>query len=135
MPYDERLAERVRKALSGREDLAERRMFGGVAFLVRGNMCCGVTKDLLVLRLGSHGAELALGKAHIREMDFTGKPMKGMVYIEPEGVRTEPKLQAWLEQAVRFAGTLPKKRTAKVKFGMRNAEFGMRNKLRTPRSG
>jgi len=83
-------------------------MFGGVAFLLHGNMCCGVVKDLLVLRLGSTGAELALTKPHTREMDFTGKPMKGMVYVEPEGVRTERKLQAWLELAVRFTQTLPK---------------------------
>ncbi|MGH9630165.1 MAG: TfoX/Sxy family protein [Bryobacteraceae bacterium] len=109
MPYDERLAERVRSALSGRkEDITERRVFGGVAFLVGGNMCCGVTKDLLVLRLGSQGAELALGRAHIREMDFTGKPTKGMVYVEPQGVRSDAQLQAWLEEAMKFARTLPK---------------------------
>ncbi|MBI3680918.1 MAG: TfoX/Sxy family protein [Acidobacteria bacterium] len=113
MPYNERLVERVRSALSGWEGVAERRMFGGVAFLVHGNMCCGVTEDLLVLRLGSPGAELALGRPHTREMDFTGKPMKGMVYVEPEGVRTNAELQGWLEQAVRFAEALPEKRTVK----------------------
>ncbi|MBI1788289.1 MAG: TfoX/Sxy family protein, partial [Acidobacteria bacterium] len=74
MPFDERLADRVRSALSRGKGVAERRMFGGVAFLVRGNMCCGVTRDLLVLRVGSPGAELALGRPHTREMDFTGKP-------------------------------------------------------------
>lgn len=113
MPYDERLAERIRRALSGHEAVVERRMFGGVAFLLRGNMCCGVTKDLLMLRLGSQGAEVALGRPHTREMDFTGKPMKGMVYVESEGVRTEAELQRWLEQAVEFAQTLPEKRGVK----------------------
>ena len=113
MPCDERLVERVRTALSGRSGIAERRMFGGIAFLLRGNMCCGVTKDLLVLRLGTQGADLALRRRHSREMDFTGRPMKGMVYIEPEGVRTETELQGWLEQAVQFARTLPEKRGVK----------------------
>jgi TfoX/Sxy family transcriptional regulator of competence genes len=94
-------------------------MFGGVAFLLHGNMCCGVTKDLLMLRLGSQGAEAALGRPHTREMDFTGKPMKGMVYVESEGVRTEAELQRWLEQAVGFAQTLPEKRG--VKGGGRTA--------------
>jgi TfoX/Sxy family transcriptional regulator of competence genes len=115
MPYDEKLAERIRRALSGHKPVVERRMFGGVAFLLHGNMCCGVTKDLLMLRLGSQGAEAALGRPHTREMDFTGKPMKGMVYVESEGVRTEAELQRWLERAVEFAQTLPKKQ--KVKGG------------------
>jgi TfoX/Sxy family transcriptional regulator of competence genes len=110
MPYDDRLAERIRAALSGWSGVEERRMFGGVAFLLRGNMCRGVTKDLLMLRLGPQGAEVALGRPHTREMDFTGKPMKGMVYIEPKGIRTEAELQDWLEQAVQFAQTLPEKR-------------------------
>lgn len=113
MPYDERLAERIRRALSGNEAVVERRMFGGIAFLLRGNMCCGVTKDLLMLRLGSQGAEVALGRPHTREMGFTGRPMKGMVYVEPEGVRTEAELRRWLEQAVEFAQTLPEKQKAK----------------------
>jgi len=119
MPYDERLAERTRAELSGWSGVEERRMFGGVAFLLRGNMCCGVTKDLLVLRLGPGGAELALSQPHTKEMDFTGKPMKGMVYVEAEGVRTEAALQRWLEQAVEFAQILREKRT--VKRGKRAA--------------
>ena len=116
MAYDERLAERVRGALAGWKGVAERRMFGGVAFLLRGNMCCGVIKDLLVLRLGPGGAERALDRPHTREMDFTGKPMKGMVYVEPGGVSSEAELQDWLEQAVRFAQTLPAKRAVKKKL-------------------
>jgi TfoX/Sxy family transcriptional regulator of competence genes len=114
MAYDERLAERIRCALSGWKAVSEKRMFGGIAFLLRGNMCCGVIKEVLVLRLGPQSAELALRRPHTREMDFTGRPMKGMVYVEPEGVFTEPELQAWLEQAVQFAETLPRK-TVKAK--------------------
>ena len=109
MPYDERLAEWVRAALSGWKGVTERRMFGGVSFLLHGNMCCGVMKDLLVLRLGSQGVESALRRPHTRPMDFTGKPMKGMVYVEPAAVRTAAALQLWLEQAMEFGQTLPHK--------------------------
>ena len=114
MPYDEKLAQRIRAALSGREGVAERRMFGGVAFLLHGNMCCGVMKDLLVLRLGSQGAESALRRPYTREMDFTGRPMKGMVYVEPQGVRTAAGLQRWLEPALKFAQSLPAKTAGKA---------------------
>lgn len=120
MPYEERLAERIRAVLSGWSGVEERRMFGGIAFLLRGNMCCGVTNDLLVLWLGTQGAELALSARHTREMDFTGKPMKGMVYVEPEGSRTEAELRGWLEQAVQFVQTLPEKRG--VKGGSRTSK-------------
>jgi TfoX/Sxy family transcriptional regulator of competence genes len=109
MAYDERLAERIRGALSGWKAVSERRMFGGIAFLLHGNMCCGVIRDLLVLRLGSPGAECALRRPHTREMDFTGRPMKGMVYVEPEGTLSSTELQEWLEQAVQFAQALPRK--------------------------
>ena len=84
-------------------------MFGGIAFLLGGNMCCGVIRDLLVLRLGPRAAENALRQPHTREMDFTGKPMKGMVYVEPEGIATEAALQRWLEQAVQFVEAMPRK--------------------------
>ncbi len=109
MPHDERLAERVRKALLGTRGLRERRMFGGVAFLLRGNMCCGVARDLLVLRLGPEGAEAGLQRAHTRPMDFTGRPMRGMLYVEPEGIRTAASLRQWLGQAVQFAMGLPER--------------------------
>jgi TfoX/Sxy family transcriptional regulator of competence genes len=111
MAYDERLAERIRGALAGWQTTSEKRMFGGIAFLIGGNMCCGVIQDLLVLRLGSPGAETALRRPHTREMDFTGRPMKGMVYVEPEGTDTDTELQGWLEQAVEFAHSLPRKPT------------------------
>jgi TfoX/Sxy family transcriptional regulator of competence genes len=109
MAYDERLAERIRGALCGWQTASEKRMFGGIAFLIGGNMCCGVIRDLLVLRLGAPGAETALRRPHTREMDFTGRPMKGMVYVEPEGTGTDADLQGWLEQAVEFAQTMPRK--------------------------
>jgi TfoX/Sxy family transcriptional regulator of competence genes len=109
MAYDERLVDRIRGALRGWQTVSEKRMFGGIAFLLRGNMCWGVIKDLLVLRLGPQGAVKALQRPHTREMDFTGRPMRGIVYIEPNGIETDYNLQAWLEEAVRFAGSLPAK--------------------------
>jgi len=82
-------------------------MFGGVCFMLNGHMCCGVTRDLLVLRLGEEGAADAFRRPHTREMDFTGRPMKAMVYVEPAGTATEAKLGAWIEKAARFVNGLP----------------------------
>jgi len=109
MAYDEFLAGRIRNALTPRDDVEERRMFGGLAFLIRGNMCCGVVDDTLVLRLGEDGAAAALGEPHTRPMDFTGKPMKSMVYVGPAGVALQADLQRWIDRAVDFAATLPPK--------------------------
>jgi TfoX/Sxy family transcriptional regulator of competence genes len=84
-------------------------MFGGVTFLVNGNMCCGVERNNLVLRLGAD-AEAALAQAHARPMDFTGKPLRGMVYVDPAGYASNKKLGTWIERAVRCAAALPPKK-------------------------
>ena len=78
MAYDEKLADRVRDILEGDPGVSERKMFGGLAFMVDGHMACGIAGDDLMLRLGAEGAEAALQKPHVRPMDFTGRPMKGM---------------------------------------------------------
>lgn len=109
MAYDERLAERVRGALERRRGVTEKKMFGGLSFLVNGNMSCGVNGDDLMVRVGPDAYEEALDRAHARPMDFTGKPLKGMVYVGPKGVRTAPQLRRWVEQAVSFARSLPAK--------------------------
>jgi len=109
MAYDEETAERVRGALGKRPDIAEKRMFGGIAFLVRGNMCCGVIGDRLMLRVGPEGYEAALSRPHAKEMDFTGRPMKGLIYIEPAGFASPRDLKRWVEQALKFSLTLPAK--------------------------
>jgi TfoX/Sxy family transcriptional regulator of competence genes len=106
--YDEKLADRVRVVLAGESGLIERRMFGGLAFMVNGNMACGIVKDELMLRLGAEGAEAALAEPHIRQMDFTGRPMTGMVYVGPEGLGHQ-ELRSWVEQAAAFARSLPPK--------------------------
>ncbi|MDH5513193.1 MAG: TfoX/Sxy family protein [Gammaproteobacteria bacterium] len=109
LPYDESVAARIRRALAPRTDIDERKMFGGLAFLMHGNMCCGVVKDTLVVRLGNDGAAAALAEPHARPMDFTGKPMKSMVYVGPEGIADDDDLNRWLGRAIGFAETLPPK--------------------------
>lgn len=109
MAFDEAVAERVRKALAGAPDVVEKRMFGGVAFMVRGNMCCGVIGDRLMLRVGPDRYEAALSRPHSRAMDFTGKPMKGLVYVEPAGFASPRDLRTWIERAMEFALSLPAK--------------------------
>ena len=106
MAYNEELADRVRKALAGRRGLAEKKMFGGLTFMLAGNMCCGVLKDDLVVRVGPEGYAEALAEPHARRMDFTGRPMKGMVYLGPEGYRTEADLARWVKRAADFAASL-----------------------------
>ena len=102
MAFDEGLAERVRVVLARRSDVVEWRMFGGLTFMVSGRMCCGVQGGELILRLGPDGAERALESAHVRPMDFTGRPMRGFVTVEPNGHAGEL-LRRWVEQAVAYA--------------------------------
>ena len=109
MAYDETLAGRIRKALTPRPDVMERKMFGGLAFILRGNMCCGVVGDTLMLRLGNEGAASALGEPHTRPMDFTGKIMKSMLYVGPDGIAADEDLYRWVNRGADFAETLPPK--------------------------
>jgi TfoX/Sxy family transcriptional regulator of competence genes len=111
MAYDTQLADRVRSALTGVPDLSERTMFGGLAFLMAGHMVCGVVGADLMLRLGELEADDALDRPHVRPMDFTGRPMRSMVYVAPAGVATPAELQQWLDRALRFVGELPPKRS------------------------
>jgi hypothetical protein len=106
--FDEQLAERVRVVLESEEGMTERRMFGGLAFMLNGNMACGIVKDELMLRLGAEGADAALERPHIREMDFTGRPMTGMVYVGRGGLG-DAELRGWVQQAAAFARSLPPK--------------------------
>jgi TfoX/Sxy family transcriptional regulator of competence genes len=108
MAYDEHLAERVRALLGGEEGLTERKMFGGLAFMLDGNMACGIVRDELMLRLGPEGADTALERPHVRQMDFTGRPMTGMVFVEPAGLEGDA-LAGWVEQAVAYVRLLPPK--------------------------
>ena len=109
MAYDIALADRVRKVLKARKGISERKMFGGITFLLNGNMCCGVVNEDIVLRLGEAGATRALKRSHSRPMDFTGKPIKSMVYVAPKGFQTDAALRKWIEPAVDYARSLPAK--------------------------
>lgn len=109
MPFDEQLADRIRVLTRDLPDIAERKMFGGLAFLARGHMCCGIVGSDLMVRVGPDGYEDALANAHVRPMDFTGRPSKGMVYVAPAGIRTASALRKWIERGIRFSETLPAK--------------------------
>ena len=107
MSFYEQLAERVRLVLGSRKHLDEKRMFGGLAFLHRGHMACGIVGDELMIRVGPDHHAAALKRAGARPMDFTGRPMKGMVFVGTRGIRTEAQLKRWVTQAIAFAETLP----------------------------
>ena len=109
MAYDEKLAERVHTMLGHRDDVIEKKMFGGIAFMLHGNMACGIVKRELMLRLGPEAASKALKQKHARPMDFTGRPMTGMIYVATEGIKTAKQLRAWIDKAETFADTLPAK--------------------------
>lgn len=106
MAYDQKLADRIRQALGADDDIEERKMFGGLAFLRGGRMFVGIAGDDLMVRVGPDRYEESLGKPHVRPMDFTGRPMTGYVYVAPAGRRTEPSLRAWVTLASRFVSTL-----------------------------
>jgi TfoX/Sxy family transcriptional regulator of competence genes len=109
MAFDEALADRVRDMLGARADVSERKMFGGIAFMVGGNMAVGVIKDDLMVRLDPADAEKALAEPHARPMDFTGRPMKGMVYVDRSGTADEEDLASWVDAGADFAASLPPK--------------------------
>ena len=109
MPYDEQLAERVRPLMRRRKGFSEKKMFGGVGYLLSGNMCVGVWKEYLILRVGVDHYESALSDPHAREFDITGRAMRGWVMVEPAGVEAEADLLDWIDQAVTFVRTLPAK--------------------------
>jgi TfoX/Sxy family transcriptional regulator of competence genes len=109
MAFDESLAARIRNALSRKKGVEEKKMFGGVGFLLHGNMLVGVWKDSLIVRLGPDQVEEALLERQVRAFDITGRPMKGWVLVEPEGVENDDQLTAWIDRALKFVRTLPKK--------------------------
>lgn len=109
MAFSESLATRTRGALSGIRGITEKKMFGGVGFLLNGNMLVGIWKHSLIVRLGPEDGEAALREPHVRDFDITGRPMKGWVLVDPEGIEGDGQLKAWIERAMKFVTTLPKK--------------------------
>jgi TfoX/Sxy family transcriptional regulator of competence genes len=109
MAYDEGLAERIRGVLDEQPDVSEKRMFGGVAFMVKGHMGVGIVQDKLMVRVGPESYDRVLRERHARKMDFTGRPMKGFVYVVPSGYETDADLQRWVNLGVSYVASLPAK--------------------------
>ena len=109
MAYDEGLAERVREVLADRPGIVEKKMFGGLSFMLQGNMSCGVLDEDLLVRVGPEAHEAALALPHARPMEFTGRSMKGMVFVGPEGLESDEELSDWVGRGVDFALSLPAK--------------------------
>jgi uncharacterized protein (TIGR02453 family) len=109
MAYDETLAQRVRSALAAKREVGERKMFGGIAFMVENHMACGIVGDKLMLRVGAARHDELLAKPHVEPMDFTGRPMRGMIYVTAAGIRTDAALRKWVDVAVEVAEASPAK--------------------------
>ena len=109
MAFDESLAARIRDALARKKGVVEKKMFGGIGFLLHGNMLVGVWKNSLIVRLGPDGYDDALLELHVKEFDITGRPMNGWVLVEPKGVEDDDQLKNWIQQAVKFVGKLAAK--------------------------
>jgi len=107
MSFDEGLAERIREQFTERDDVLEKKMFGGLCFMVSGHMCCGIVNDKLMARVGPDKYETILKERYVTKMDFTGKPMKGLVYVTSDGYESEEDLEKWLQRCQNFIGTLP----------------------------
>jgi hypothetical protein len=107
--YSQSLAERVRQAFAGSRGVAEKKMFGGLCFLLHGNLCVGIWKNSLIARLGPVHAAAALQQPDVGEFDITGRPMKGWVMIDPDGLETDEQLANWVRQGSEFVRTLPRK--------------------------
>jgi TfoX/Sxy family transcriptional regulator of competence genes len=109
MAFDESLAERIRDALARKKNVEEKKMFGGIGFLLNGNLLVGVWKNSLIVRLGPDQGDQAMLEPHVKAFDITGKPMKNWVLVEPEGVEHDEQLNCWIQRAVSFVGKLPGK--------------------------
>ena len=109
MAYDEGLAQRVREIMQEQPGLVEKKMFGGIGFMVHGNMACGVREDALIVRVGPERYQDTLARPHTRLFDITGRPMKGWVMVAPDGYESDDELAGWVRQGVDFALSLPAK--------------------------
>jgi len=109
MAFDEGLATRLREYFEDKPDYTERKMFGGLCFMLSEHMTCGIVGDTLMARVGPDNYEACLSRPHAKEMDFTGRPMKGMVYVSAEGIEEEEDLEGWVNTCESFVRTLPPK--------------------------
>jgi TfoX/Sxy family transcriptional regulator of competence genes len=109
MAFNEVLAERIRRQIARRKNIKEKQMFGGVGFLLKGNMLVGVWKDSLIARLGPEEGNAAVKEPHVKAFDITGRPMKGWVLVAAEGVEDDEQLSDWIQRARKYVGPLPAK--------------------------
>ncbi len=109
MAFDEQLAERIWQVLEADPEIREKHMFGGICYLLNGNMALGIVKDDLMVRVGPEAYEDTLEQPHARIMDFNGKPMKGYVFVDHEGIASDADLRLWVGRGLAFARTLPPK--------------------------
>jgi TfoX/Sxy family transcriptional regulator of competence genes len=109
MAYDEGLAERVRERLARKRGITEKKMFGGLCFLLHGNMLVGISKNELMVRYRHDQHDAVMKLKHVRPMDFTKKSMKGFAFVAPKGLDSDPELKSWIDRCVEFVSTLPKK--------------------------
>ncbi len=109
MAFNEELALRIRQSLGEQTGITERKMFGGLCFMAHGNMLGGVMGDEIIVRVGADRYEDALKQPHTREMDFTGRPMRGFVIVASEGITSDERLDEWVRRGVQFATSLPPK--------------------------
>lgn len=124
MAYNLTLAQRIREMVYGQKDASERKMFGGICFMIGGNMVCGVVGDELMSRINPESHAAALEKPHVKPMEFTGRSMKGYLFIEPEGIRTKKELAYWVNQGIRIAQSIPPKGSKAKKAGVSKAKPG-----------
>jgi len=107
MGYDQVTVERIRGVLSGRQDVVEKRMVGGLSFIVGGSMCCGVTGTALMVRVGREARDRALAEPHVRPMEFAGRSLAGFICVDPDGFRTDAALATWVQRGLDFVSRLP----------------------------
>ena len=119
MAYDEGLAQRIRESLADRQEVTEKKMFGGVAFMVAGTMVVGVVKEDMMVHVGPAQHDEAMAQPHARAMDFTGKPMRGFVFVGPDGYESDETLQNWVARGVAYAASAPTKKAPAKKPGKR----------------
>ena len=121
MAYDEKLAARVRRRVVSYPGFSERKMFGGLCFLLNGNMCCGINGGDLMLRVPPEDYEATLERPGARPMDFTGRPLRGMVYVAADALTSSRTLHRWIDQATAFVASLPAKKPRKSGRGTRRS--------------
>jgi TfoX/Sxy family transcriptional regulator of competence genes len=125
MAYSEELADRIRAELASRSDVVEKKMFGGIAFMVAGSMAVGIIGKDLMARVGRDNYERALARPYAGVMTFTGRPLSGFVLVRAKGISTRATLKKWIDEAVAFARTLPKKKKKKKKAKMAQSRHGL----------